>query len=151
MSTPRDEALEFLKTQEAGVLATLSEEGSPRARTVYYAADDAFNIYFFTLVGTRKVEEAARDARAAFVVFSSATPRTVQIEGTLEDLTETATMDEHVRTLSDRMLSRGLFSTPVTHLDPGKITYYKLSPTWVRWGDFTKGEGTAAVLTEIPL
>lgn len=148
---PKGAALSFLKGNSTGVLATLSPDGAPRARTVYYAADDSFNVYLSTLTDTRKVEDISQNAHAAFVVSSEDVPQTVQIEGTLHDLTDTVTVNDSVRHLLAIMMERGPHFAPLTHLDAGSIRLYRLTPTWVRFGDFTDGIGTDRSLIEIPL
>jgi len=144
-------ATSFLTSHAVGVLATLSPEGTPRARTVYYSADDSFGVYFCTLTGTRKIEDIAQDVHGAFVVSSEDTPQTIQLEGTIADLTETATINDVIQKLSDKIMERGTHFAPLTHLDAGTIAFYKLTPTWVRWGDFTDGFGADKTFTEISL
>lgn len=141
----------FLSSHSIGVLATLSPEGTPHARTMYYAADEALNVFFLTVESTRKVDDLAHTALAAFVVTNEAGPQTLQIEGTVSDLTETATLDPVTHNLLETLLARGERFAPVTRLDMGSIHFYKLTPTWVRWGDFVQGQGTDEVLTEIPV
>lgn len=144
-------ARSFLKDHAVGVLATLSPESTPRARTVYYAADDSFGVYFCTLSETRKVDDIARNAHAAFVVSAEETPQTIQIEGTIADLTETATISDVVRKLLQKFMERGAHFAPLAHLDPGTVRFYKLTPTWVRFADFTDGIGADKAYTDIPL
>ena len=43
----------FLKGHNTGVLATVSATGEPHASTVYYTADDDFNVYILTLISSR--------------------------------------------------------------------------------------------------
>jgi general stress protein 26 len=145
------DARSFLEAHSLGVIATLSPEGTPRARTVYYVSDDSLAVYFLTLTGTRKVEDIAHDTHAAFVVSAEQGPQTIQLEGTVVNLTDTATVDAIVKKLSQKIEERGSHFAPLTHLDTGKIMLYKLAPSWVRWGDFTHGEGTDTVLTELPV
>ena len=141
----------FLTSHSLGVLSTLSPEGTPRARTMYYAADDHFNVFFITTSGTRKVTDIAHRAVAAFVVSNEDGPQTMQIEGTITDCTDTATIDPVTLNLLDTLRARGEHFAPVTHLDMNGIRFYKLTPSWVCWGDFMRGQGTDAVLVEIPL
>ncbi|MHA4874923.1 pyridoxamine 5'-phosphate oxidase family protein, partial [Enterococcus faecium] len=94
-----DEALSFLLAHNTGVLATIASDGGPRARLVYYTCDDEFRVYFMSLANTRKAEDIANNAKAAFVVSETSLPRTLQIEGTVEDLTDTVGMDAHVTDL----------------------------------------------------
>lgn len=145
-------ALSFLNAHAAGVLATLSKDGAPRARTVYYAAGEDFAIYFLTLSKTRKIGDIEHNPRAAFVVSSEEMPQTIQIEGTVEDLTETATITPAIERLSQIMQKHGVLSAPLSHFSSGdKIVFYKLTPTWVRWGDFTDGIGDEAIYSEFPV
>lgn len=142
-------ALQFLQERSLGVLATLSPTGTPRARTVYYATDASLSIYFCTLTHTRKIEDIAHDAHGAFVVSDDTSPKTLQIEGTIEDLTETATITPVVQTLIATFMKHGTDFAPLTHLDPGTIVFYKLTPTWIRFGDFTDGFGAQKTFTEL--
>ena len=145
----RDEALSFLVNHDAGVLATVSRDGQPGARMVYYTCDDSFNVYFLTLKNTRKVADLAANGRAAFVVAEMDAPKTIQIEGDVADLTETATLDPLLSDFVHRLTSHEPYGIPLSHLDASEIRFYKMTPTWVRWGDFTFGRGTDNVLTKI--
>ena len=146
----REEALGFLVNHDAGVLSTTSSAGQPRARLMYYTCDDSFNIFFLTLANTRKVSDLTSNPRAAFVVSETDIPRTIQIEGTAEDLTDTAPMDPLLTNFINELTAkRRRYGLPIEHFDMSVIKLYKLTPTWVRWGDFTFGQGTDQVLTEI--
>ncbi len=145
----REEALGFLVNHDAGVLATISRSGEPHARLVYYTCDDSFTIYFMTLANTRKVSDIASNGKAAFVVSEQEIPRTIQIEGTVTDLSETATIDPLLADFVHRLMSHTQFGIPLAHFDTSELRFYKLTPSWVRWGDFTFGQGTDEVLTVI--
>jgi general stress protein 26 len=145
----RDEALSFLVGHSTGVLATVSKEGKPRARLVYYASDDAFRVHFITLANTRKAEDLAAHSHAAFVVAEAAAPRTVQIEGAVEDLTDSATVDPMLADFVRMLMSNTRFGAPLARFDTATLKFYRLTPDWVRWGDFTFGRGTDTVLTVI--
>jgi general stress protein 26 len=146
----RPDAIEFLKTQKTGVLATLSPDGNPRARLVYYASDDAFAIYFITLANTRKAEDITKHSAAAFVVANENVPQTVQIEGKITDVTESAIVDPILVHLFENLKSNSVYFAPLTRFDPGDLRFFKLTPTWIRWGDFTSGIGTDELFSEIP-
>lgn len=145
----RDEALSFLVNQDVGVLATISRAGEPHARTVYYTCDDAFNVYFITLKNTRKAVDLTSNPKAAFVVSEVGTPKTIQIEGNVDDLTYTATNDPLLTDFVHRLMTDKPFGIPLSHFDSSELKFYRLSPTWVRWGDFTFGTGTDQVLTQV--
>jgi general stress protein 26 len=145
----RDEALSFLVDQEVGVLATVSRAGEAHARLVYYTCDDSFNVYFMTLKNTRKVSDMASNPHAAFVISETERPRTLQMEGMITDLTDTATIDPTLSDFIQRLMDHTKYGIPITRLDESEIKFYRLAPEWVRWGDFTFGQGTDAVLTEV--
>ena len=144
----RSSALAFLKAHKTGVLATLASKG-PRARTVYYACDHSFSIYFVTHGDTRKWEDLQADARAAFVVSDEHVPQTVQIEGAVTNLTKTALIEPALVDLTMVLLSNTNYFAPLTRFNPADMVFLKLTPSWVRWGDFTSGAHTEEVLREI--
>ncbi len=143
------DALAFLKAHKTGVLATLSPQHTPHARLVYYASDDSFKIYFLTLSNTQKAEDISRDAHGAFVVAAEEVPQTLQISGTIEDLTNSAIVDPVVTELFEHLKSNDTYHAPVTRFDAGKVLFYCLTPTSIRWGDFTEGHSTEEVFTDI--
>ena len=145
----RDEALSFLVDHREGVLSTVSAEGQPRSRLLYYTCDDSFNIFFITLANTRKVADLAAHPKAAFVVSDTETPQTLQVEGEVKDLTETATNDPLIVGFFRELQSHKKYGIPLEHLDSAVIKIYRLSPSWIRWGHFTFGRGSDAVLTLI--
>ena len=145
----RDEALSFLVDHDIGVLATTSRAGEPHARTVYYTCDDSFKIYFITLKNTRKADDLLASPRAAFVVSQTDIPRTIQIEGVVSDLTETATLNPLISDFVHKLSEETEYGIPLTHLDASELKFYCLTPTWIRWGEFTFEEGTDKVLTEV--
>ncbi len=146
----RDTALAFLKANDAGVLATVSPEGKPHARLVYYTSDESFNIYFITLASTRKVADIGANPQVAFTVSTVETPQALQLEGIATDLTDTATNDPLIVAFIQKLIPKKPYGIPLEHLDAAVIRIFKITPDWVRFGDFTYGDGTDRVLTEIP-
>jgi len=146
---PKVAAHSFLTNNTLGVLATLSSDGHPRARSVYYATDDSFALYFVTLAGTRKVEDLAKNTIGAFVVSDEKIPATLQIEGTIENVSDLPAPSDAVRSIFDTLLKKGGHFTPLTRLDSGVVHMYKLTPTWIRWGDFSAGDGGEVVFSEL--
>ena len=144
-----EQARAFLQKNSLGVLATVAPGGGVRARTIYYAANENFEIYVMTLLGTRKVEDIAADQHVAFVVSDPNAPSTIQLEGTMTEQPNTPIDDPMVQKLMDTLMEKGETFAPLTHLDPNKIIFYKLTPTWVRFGDFAQANGTDEALTVI--
>lgn len=149
MKEGRDEALAFALNHNSGVLSTVSPEGNPRSRFLYYACDDEFNIYFLTLANTRKAADIAANPHAAFVVSEIDAPRTLQIEGTVEDLTETATASPLLSQFMQFLTSGKRYGIPLERFDQTTMKWYRLKPDWIRWGNFTFGRGSEEVFAEI--
>lgn len=152
-SEKRSAALAFLKAHRTGVLATISPEGVPHARFVYYACDDSFAVSFLTLADTRKVADLTNNNRAAFTIAVEEVPQTLQMEGTVTDMTESDLMtpdgiDSALSELTEKWLSNSTYRAPLTHFDQAVVKYYRLTPTWIRWEDFTAAN-TSDVVTII--
>lgn len=145
----KTQAHSFLAHNTFGSLATVSKEGTPRVRSLYYATDDTFAVYFVTLTGTRKVEDLAHNTSAAFVVSDENTPATLQIEGSVENITDTAVLNETVHNILATLMKKGEHFAPVTHMDTARVEFYKLTPTWVRFGNFVIGEGNSEVFSDV--
>jgi general stress protein 26 len=146
----REEALSFLVNHDSGVLSTVSKEGKPRSRMVYYTCDDSFNIFFITLESTRKVADLKANPYASFIIAETDMPRTLQVEGTIHDVTDTETMNpmitSFIRSLSSPERKHGI---PLEHLNAATIKLYRINPSWLRWGDFTFARGEDKVFTLI--
>lgn len=145
----REDALTFLKSHSVAALATLSAEGQPRVRLVYYTGDDSFTTYVMTLSNTRKVADIHANRRAAIVISSEDKTHTLQIEGMFEEMTDTETFGPVVTELTKHLYPEGEPSAPIAHMDTAHPVLFKLVPTWIRWGDFTHGTHTNEVLFEI--
>ncbi len=150
-SMQRTDALAFLKNHSLGTLATLSTEGTPRARVLYYACDESLSLYFLTLANTRKVADIRANPKAAFVVTDAEKNQTLQIEGVFEEITDTATFGPILSELSGRLFPEESQAAPITHMDSAKPVFFKLVPTWIRFGDFVEANGSAEAFSEVEL
>ncbi len=148
----RKDALAFLLRHKTGVLATVTEEGEPHASMVYYTADQDFNVYFLTLVSTRKFRALQMQPRVAFTVSSLEVPQTLQIEGNAMDIS----LDVEASVKKDELLTmlnaNPWFPAPITRLDPAMEVVVWIRPLWVRWADYAFAEkGTDHVFKTISL
>lgn len=146
----RAAALEFLRQHKAGVLATVSPEGQPHASAVYYICDEKFNIYFLTLISSRKYAAIKANPKVAFVVGAQDVPQTVQLEGEAEELLFEGEKKELVSNLTKVLTSNTHYYAPVTQLDKAEVVLMWIKPHWVRWADYAAfKEGNENVWTEI--
>ncbi len=148
----RKDALSFLKSHKIGVLATLSPDGIPHASTIYYASDEDLNIYFLTLISTRKYAALQAHPQVAFTISAPDVPQTLQIEGMAMDIT----LDEEAAKKKDELFqalnSNPWFYGPLTKLDPATSVVVWIRPTWIRWADYAFAQaGSSNVFKEIPV
>lgn len=152
LDNPRKDALAFLKRHKTGVIATVAGEYSVHASMVYYVAEDDFNIYFMTLITSRKFKALQEHPQVAFTVAASDIPQTLQIEGMAMDISLDADAARKKDALMQVLNSNDWFSAPITKLDPAEVVVVWIRPTWMRWGDYAFEEsGTSHVLKEIPI
>ena len=152
MDRARKDALAFLKRHKTGVLATIPGEYQVHASTVYYTADDNFNVYFLTLINARKYKALRAHPQIAFTVFTPDVPQTLQIEGMAMDIS----LDEEAAEKKDELFgvlnSNPWFYPPISKLDPAESVIVWIRPTWIRWADYAFAkQGTDHVFKEIPV
>lgn len=148
----RKDALAFLKSHNTGVLATVSAKGDAHASTVYYAADDEFNVYFLTLADTRKYDALRAHPQVAFTVSVPDVPQTLQLEGVAMDISLDPDAAQKKDELFEVLNANRWFYAPITKLDPATVMIIWVRPTWVRWADYAFADaGTQHVFKEIPL
>jgi len=132
------ELLAYLKTQHVGVLAVEMLDGSPHAATVHFAhTEDPFVFYFETYREYRKAEPlfAREITRASFVVGSDeSNMKTLQLDGAVQLLKS----DE--RTVYDSVYL-GKFPEKKKKAEDPKFVFFKFTPTWWRFTDWTTPEG----------
>lgn len=133
----KKDALEFLMSQKNGVISTVTNE-QPQSAYIYYMADENLNIYFITMIHSRKYNNIQLNNRVSFTVGSEKPPRTVQIDGTVEVVTDENTINKVTANYYSSMKENNLYPVPLTKLaTTNGLTVYKIQPHWLRWSDFT--------------
>lgn len=146
----RTDALAFLNRHKVGVLATYASEYQVHASMVYYIADDEFNIYFLTLMSTRKYKALQAHPQVAFTISTPDVPQTLQIEGMAADISLDAEAAEKKEELFKVLNSNPWFYPPASKLDPAESVVVWIRPTWIRWADFAFA-AAGQVFKEIPV
>ncbi|MFA7310083.1 MAG: pyridoxamine 5'-phosphate oxidase family protein [Candidatus Paceibacterota bacterium] len=132
----RTDALAFLKRNRTGILATVAKEWTPIASAVHYTADDNFNIYFLTLMSSRKYAALSAHPEVAFTVMREDVPQTLQIEGTAMDISLSAEASAKKDELFEILNKNLFFYPPISKLDPAESAIIWLKPNWIRWADY---------------
>lgn len=132
--TPSD-LLAFMRTQRLAVQASRHRAEGVQAALVGIAVTDAFEIIFDTLATTRKAQNLRSDRRIALVLggWSDGDERTVQYEGIA---------DEPSGAELERIQSAYFATWPDgrSRASWPDITYFRVRPTWVRFGDLNHAE-----------
>lgn len=132
------EILEYLKTQDIGVLAVEMMDGSPHAATVHFAhTEDPLVFYFETYDNYRKAEPILQKdkTRASFVVgCDENNMKTFQLDGVVE-LIKPSEKDDYDLVYFTKFPGKREKSK-----DP-KFVFFKFTPTWWRFTDWHTLEG----------
>jgi hypothetical protein len=114
------------------VQASVSALGAPQAALVGVVVSDTFEVFFDTLAGSRKTINLRQNSAAALVIgiAASGSERTVQLEGVA---------DEPMGTELERLLELYFARFPDGRERQrwSGITYWRVSPTWLRYSDFS--------------
>jgi general stress protein 26 len=129
----RADLLEFLRSQQYAVQASVASEGAPQAAVVGVAVSDDLEIVFDTLDSTRKVPNLRRSPRVAFV-FGGTVPgdeRTAQVEGVADE-----PRGAELRRLQEVYFAR--FPEGRARKELPGIVYVRARPTWIRYSDYNR-------------
>jgi uncharacterized protein YhbP (UPF0306 family) len=136
--------LEYLKTQTVSVIAVEMPDGSPHAATVHFAhTEEPFVFYFETNREYRKAEAllGREVSRASLVIGTEEGKKTFQLDGNVEVIKE----DE--KEVFDEVYL-GKFPEKKTKKYNGEPLYFKFTPSWWRFTDWTATDGNKIILSE---
>lgn len=146
----RTEALEFLMSHKAGVLAT-SRENVPHASTIYYIVDESFNFYFLTESSTTKAENISSNPNVALSVGTGPLNITVGVSGKVAPVSgqEKTAITER---LMDFMMRQHVDKWPLIDVDGFKksnIVAFKLVPESLTFLNLDDDKYPASVSSKI--
>ncbi|MCE9549119.1 pyridoxamine 5'-phosphate oxidase family protein [Candidatus Nomurabacteria bacterium] len=124
-----------LQKSRLGVVSTISKENTPESAFVYFAFDENINIYFATKDTSRKFKNITHNKNVSFAVATENPPQTLQLEGI-------ATVHNDIENQKDlfqdlvALASSKHFSPPISQQTEGGLEFIKISPTWIRFGNF---------------
>jgi len=131
-------AHDFLKKHKVGVLATVSPDSDPYAAAIYYSVDSDLNISFLTKTGTKKADNLKHNSHAMLVVYAAETQTTVQVAGTVTEITDPVAMNRIVSQIVYASIDASKTDIPpILKLDEGDYITYQLTPTEVRMASFS--------------
>jgi hypothetical protein len=141
----RARILVYIAAHNTGSLAT-ERDGMPWATSLFYANDD-FTLYFLAEPKTRHVQNVAQNRRVA-VTISEDYPhwrliQGVQIEGHCEEITHPIELVKAGSIYNAKFPCMGELRHVPKELGAAmaKVRLHKITPTWVRFIDNTRGLG----------
>jgi hypothetical protein len=142
----------FLAAHTCMTLATMGPDGAPQAAAVFFAADEALNLYFLSSPSSRHSQNLTREPRVAATVHADGqawqTIRGLQIEGTAHQVEVVGELAHAARVYAGRFeFLKGLLgasdaNVPLVLRGPvASSRFYVLRPAWIRLIDNTQGFG----------
>jgi len=158
MSELRSRLIAFLHHHDTMTLATIGPAGEPRAAAVFYAADDALDLYFLSDPDTRHGRNLAREPRVAATIQADGQDwqeiTGLQVEGRAAVVEGAKEIAKVARLFAERfdflrgLLDEGDGSGPLDLQGPlASSRFYLLRPGWFRLIDNSRGFGHKEELT----
>jgi pyridoxine/pyridoxamine 5'-phosphate oxidase len=128
----REKLLTFMRQEPYAVQASVTAHGAPQAAIVGVVVTDRFEVFFDTLADSRKVVTLRHNPAVAFVIGPAAagSERTVQLEGVADEPT-----GPELERLLELYFAR--FPDGRERQTWLGISYWRVSPTWLRYSDFS--------------
>lgn len=134
-STERIRDALTLMQPKLAVLSTIGGDGSPDAATVYFIYDKELNFYFMCSQDSLKFKNIIRSPKVSLTIYSEHPPKTIQIKGDAEPLSDKEKLKELQDTARDSNVLPPI--KQITDISgDSKVAVIKLKPTWMRLGDF---------------
>jgi hypothetical protein len=128
----REKLLTFMRQERYAVQASAPASGVPQAAIVGVVVTDRLEVFFDTLAGSRKAVNLRYNPAAALVIGPAAagSERTVQLEGVADEPT-----GAELEILLQLYFAR--FPDGRERQQWPGISYWRVSPTWLRYSDFS--------------
>jgi uncharacterized protein YhbP (UPF0306 family) len=130
----------LLKSQNTMALATVAADGAPRVTPLYYLADEALRLYWFSSASSEHSESLRRNPAAAVAVYRLSEGwreiRGVQMRGMAAAVTDRARRRDVAEVYAERFhLGR------TVRAGMARSRLYAFEPEWVRYIDNARGFG----------
>jgi len=133
--------LKFLKGHDLAVLSTIDRTGNLDGAVVYYHVDDLNFIYILTKSGTEKGRNVYAHGRVALTVYEAEARQTLQLQGVAEvETDQTAKNNIFAQMTNPHLYGSKIELPPVTKLHEGAFMVIRITPTRVRFHDYSQRE-----------
>lgn len=131
----------FLDSHAIAALSVISKDDMPYSATVYTVVDEKLNFYFMSRNNSKKTENIEKNNKAALTIFDQDNPITVQVQGHIERVENHESITNlFVKIAESNAHEKAGFHwpPPISRIDNHEdISVYKITPTWLRMGDFS--------------
>lgn len=136
--TEKETALEFLRQNKLGVLATITPEGKPHADAIYYVVDDGLEVNFLTEIETSKYRNIQHLPDVFFVVTDVEKKITAHIIGKASLVTDKDSLTAMMGKVAKMLNSGESFDTvlPILKRDDGNLVVVRIKPEEIRLSDY---------------
>ncbi len=147
MSKDKDTVLDFLRMQSMATISTVAKNSNqPESALVAFTQTEDLEIVFESFVETRKWSNIQSNPHVAMVIGRGLDEHiTVQYEG-VASLISDQEKEKYIQLFLDK-------DTPCTEqfLRDPRSRLYKVSPTWIRYSDYTKNQPNIVELDFRPM
>lgn len=120
-----------------GVLSTVAADGTPWGAAIYYVADEDFNFFFVTRMGTFKYKNLDKTPLAALTIADNETQTTVQVTGKVTKVPIQDYMDIVFDKLAKiRPKDDQNWMPPLTKVHEGNYMPLRLTPSKLQFADY---------------
>lgn len=150
MAIAKSEIFDFLSAHRLAVASSVSRDGSPESALVYMVPTQDLELIFYTLQTARKCENLRRDGRISLVVGwpqegeRTSHQDTVQYEGIAREQFDDSRERAKALYLASLPENSGMATWP-------GLTFFKVSPTWIRFSSYGKPWRVEEMRFENPL
>lgn len=144
-ATTQQNIQQFLARHTTLTLATVTAEGHPQAASLFFAEAHDLSLIFISEPKSRHSQNIRRNNRVAVTIYADGQQwqniRGLQMEGTCTPLA-----GQSARTARNVYLQKFPFiqKNTVLLLMLNKVTFYQITPAWIRFIDNTQGFGHKA-------
>lgn len=133
----KEKIIAFLGLQKSrlGVVSTVNEDNKPESAFLYFAFDENLNIYFVTKDNSRKFKNIKNNNNVAFTSGTENPPQTLQLEG-IATIHDDLKDQKHLFQELVALASAKHFAPPISQQSTGGLQFVKISPQWIRFGNF---------------
>jgi len=137
--TPRlSEFLSLVTRQNSAVISTVDKYGNAHGAVVHYVFEDG-NFFIVTKAQTNKAKNINTHPQVALTIHAINSLKTAQILGNAEQEYDTGIKDRVFSNITEpKQYSEGNHLPPVTSLKKGDVVVIKITPTDIKYQDFSK-------------